>query len=83
MKITAIDVRPGTVLDDEGKLWLVSKIQINQPGKGASVIQVEMKDIKTGTRKTFVTARRKRLKQPRCATTRCSISIRQGTTRTS
>lgn len=53
MKITAIDVRPGNVLDDEGKLWLVSKIQINQPGKGASVIQVEMKDIKSGTKKNI------------------------------
>ena len=51
MKVTAIDVRPGAVLEEEGKLWLVSKIQINQPGKGASVIQVEMKDIRSGTKR--------------------------------
>lgn len=51
MKRTAIDIRPGTVIDEDNKLWLVSKIQINQPGKGASVIQVEMKDVATGTKK--------------------------------
>jgi elongation factor P len=53
MKVTAIDVRPGNVLEDEGKLWLVSKIHINQPGKGAAVIQVEMRDIKGGTKRNI------------------------------
>jgi elongation factor P len=51
MKIAAIDIRPGTVLDEENKLWLVTKIGIMQPGKGAAVNQVEMKEIKTGTKK--------------------------------
>ena len=38
MKISAIDIRPGNVMEYNGKLWAVLKIDIMQPGKGASVI---------------------------------------------
>lgn len=48
MKINAINIRPGNVLDYENKLMVVTKIDIIQPGKGNSVIQVDMKDIRTG-----------------------------------
>ncbi len=48
MKVQAITVRPGQVLDHEGKLWLVAKAEIYQPGKGASVMQVEMRDVRQG-----------------------------------
>ena len=50
MKVTAITIRPGNVLEYEGKLMLVTKIDLIQPGKGNAVIQVEMKDIRTGTK---------------------------------
>ncbi|MBV6632874.1 MAG: elongation factor P [Alphaproteobacteria bacterium] len=50
MKINAIEIRGGNVLDHEGKLWQVLKSQIYQPGKGASVVQVEMRDVRTGTK---------------------------------
>jgi elongation factor P len=50
MKISAIEIRPGNVLDHEGKLWVVLKSQIYQPGKGASVVQVEMRDVRAGTK---------------------------------
>lgn len=50
MKVNAITIRPGNVLDYEGKLMLVTKIDLIQPGKGNAVIQVEMKDIRTGTK---------------------------------
>ena len=50
MKVAAITLRPGNVLDREGKLWLVTGYEIMQPGKGASVIQVEMRDIKFGNK---------------------------------
>src|SRR3546814_18018063 len=49
MKVNAITIRPGNVLDRNGKLMLVTKIDIIQPGKGNAVIQVEMKDVRTGT----------------------------------
>jgi elongation factor P len=48
MKVSAITVRKGNVLDHNGKLWVVLKSEIFQPGKGASVVQVEMRDIRTG-----------------------------------
>lgn len=50
MKINAIDIRGGNVLDHEGKLWVVLKSQIYQPGKGASVVQVEMRDVRAGNK---------------------------------
>lgn len=51
MKVTAITLRPGHVIDrGDGKLWAVTKYEIMQPGKGASVIQVEMRDIRSGNK---------------------------------
>jgi elongation factor P len=50
MKISAIDIRPGMVLDYQNKLWRVSKIQHTQPGKGGAYMQVEMKSILEGTK---------------------------------
>jgi elongation factor P len=50
MKISANQIRPGNVLEHNGKLWGVLKIQIIQPGKGGAFIQVEMRDVFTGTK---------------------------------
>lgn len=50
MKINAIDIKPGYVLESQGKLWLVMKRELVQPGKGGSFAQVEMRDLKTGTK---------------------------------
>jgi len=50
MKVNAITLRKGNVLDYNGKLMVVSDYEIIQPGKGASVIQVEMRDIRTGNK---------------------------------
>jgi elongation factor P len=50
MKMNAINIRPGNVLEYEGKLMLVTNIDLIQPGKGNAVIQVEMKDVRTGTK---------------------------------
>ncbi len=69
MKVTAITLRPGNVLDrGDGKLWVVTKYEIMQPGKGASVIQVEMRDIRGGNKdnvryRTQETVERVRLDQ--------------------
>jgi len=48
MKINAIDIKPGNVLEQNGKLWLVLKRELIQPGKGGAFAQVEMRDMKTG-----------------------------------
>lgn len=50
MKINAIDIKPGYVLEHSGKLWLVLKRELVQPGKGGAFAQVEMRDLRTGTK---------------------------------
>jgi len=50
MKVTAITLRAGNVIDHNNKLWVVTKYEIMQPGKGASVIQVEMRDLRGGSK---------------------------------
>jgi len=51
MKMQANQIRPGHVIEHEGRRWTVLKSTINTPGKGAAVIQVEMRDLKSGTKK--------------------------------
>lgn len=50
MKESAINLRSGNVIDYENKLYVVVKNEINQPGKGASVAQVELRDIRSGSK---------------------------------
>lgn len=50
MKVAAITLRAGHVIDYNGKMMLVTKHEIMQPGKGASVIQLEMRDVRTGNK---------------------------------
>lgn len=50
MKMNAIDLRPGNVLDHDGKLYVVIGTQASQPGKGGSVIQVEMRNVHNGNK---------------------------------
>lgn len=51
MKIDGVSIRVGNVLEYEGRLWSVLKTMHTQPGKGGAYMQVEMKDIRTGTKK--------------------------------
>lgn len=51
MKITATTIRSGNILLYEGELWVVSKQpEHTKPGKGPAYMQVEMKNIRTGTK---------------------------------
>lgn len=50
MKINANLMRPGNIIEHNGRQWAVLKIQIVQPGKGGAFITVEMRDIRTGTK---------------------------------
>ena len=68
MKVNANQMRAGHVLELNGKLYVVQKTQIVQPGKGGSFIQIEGKDIRSGTRiserfRTQETVERARLDQ--------------------
>ncbi len=53
MKINAVEIRPGNILEYEGGIWKTVKIQHTQPGKGGAYMQVEMKNLIDG-RKTNV-----------------------------
>ena len=71
MKVNANTLRAGNVLDYNGKLMVVTKSEILTPGKGAAVIKIEMKDIKTGNKdnvtfRTQETVERIRLEQNDC-----------------
>jgi elongation factor P len=48
MQVDANTLRKGHVVDYNGKLWAVIKSEIMIPGKGAAVIQVEMRDVRAG-----------------------------------
>lgn len=50
MKIHGNAIRPGMVIEHEGRLWRAVKIQHTQPGKGGAYLQVELKDIRSGTK---------------------------------
>ncbi len=50
MKIKGNAVRPGNVIEHKGRLWRAAKIQHTQPGKGGAYLQVELKDIRDGTK---------------------------------
>ncbi len=50
MKQQANLIRAGQVIEHGGRRWTVVKQNIVIPGKGNAIIQVEMRDLKTGTK---------------------------------
>lgn len=39
MKISGSDIKPGTVIEHEGSLWLAVKSQAVKPGKGGAYVR--------------------------------------------
>ncbi len=50
MRINGNAIRPGMVIEHQNRLWIATKIQHTQPGKGGAYLQVELKDIQSGTK---------------------------------
>lgn len=50
MKINGNEVRPGNVINHKNALWRAVKCQAVKPGKGGAFNQVELKDIRIGTK---------------------------------
>ncbi len=50
MKIDGNNIRPGMVIEHQGRLWRAIKTQHTQPGKGGAYLQVELKDVRGGTK---------------------------------
>ncbi len=70
MKINGNAIRPGMVIERQGRLWRAVRIQHTQPGKGGAYLQVELKDIRDGTKlnerfRSSETVERVRLDQKR------------------
>ena len=50
MKVDGSAIRPGMVIENKGKLWLVVRIEIKTPGNLRGFNQVELKDIRSGNK---------------------------------
>ncbi len=50
MKINGNAIRPGNVIEHNGRLWVAAKTQHVKPGKGGAFAQVELRDIRDGTK---------------------------------
>lgn len=50
MKISAIEIKPGNIIEYKNDLWLCLKAQHVKPGKGGAFNQVELKSITKGTK---------------------------------
>ena len=49
-KISGNEIRPGTLIEHQGGLWIAVKTQAVKPGKGGAYNQVELKNVITGTK---------------------------------
>ncbi len=50
MKIDGNEIRPGNVIEHQNRLWRAVKTQHVKPGKGGAFLQVELKEIRDGTK---------------------------------
>ena len=50
MKINGNSIKVGNIVEHQGRLWRAVKTQHTQPGKGGAYLQVELKDIRDGTK---------------------------------
>ncbi len=50
MKINGNEIRPGNIIEHNGSLWRAVKCNAVKPGKGGAFNQVELKDIRNGTK---------------------------------
>jgi len=49
-KINGNEIRPGNVLEHDGHLWVAVKVDHVKPGKGGAFAQVEMKNLRNGSK---------------------------------
>jgi elongation factor P len=49
-KIAGNEIRPGTLIEHNGGLWIAVKTQAVKPGKGGAYAQVELKNVITGSK---------------------------------
>ena len=49
-KINGNEIRPGNVLEHDGHLWTAVKVDHVKPGKGGAFAQVEMRNLRNGSK---------------------------------
>ncbi|MFY0679329.1 MAG: elongation factor P [Thalassovita sp.] len=49
-KINGNEIRPGYILEHEGGLWIAVKLDFVKPGKGGAFAQVELKNLRNGSK---------------------------------
>ncbi len=49
-KINGNEIRPGNILEHDGGLWIAVKVDHVKPGKGGAFAQVEMKNLRNGSK---------------------------------
>ena len=50
MKLNGNAVKPGNVIEHNGRLWTAVKVEHVKPGKGGAFAQIELRDIRDGTK---------------------------------
>lgn len=50
MRVDANTLRAGHVIDHDGKLWVIIRSEITIPGKGNAIVQIDMRDARTGVK---------------------------------
>ena len=50
MKINGNDIRPGNIIEHNKRLWVATKTQAVKPGKGGAFLQVELFDLRNGSK---------------------------------
>jgi elongation factor P len=82
MKINAVEIRPGNILEYEGGIWRAVKIQHTQPGKGGAYMQVEMKNLIDGRKNNVRFRSAETLEKVRLETTDFQFLFADGDTLT-
>ena len=82
MKINAVEIRPGNILEYEGGIWRAVKIQHTQPGKGGAYMQVEMKNLIDGRKNNVRFRSAETLEKVRLDTTDFQFLFAEGETLT-
>ncbi|MHA6263746.1 elongation factor P [Arenibacterium sp. CAU 1754] len=49
-KINGNEIRPGNILEHNGGLWVAVKVEHVKPGKGGAFAQVEMRNLRNGSK---------------------------------
>jgi elongation factor P len=53
MRINGSAIRAGNIVEIDGRIWRVLKHNIVSPGKGGAFNQIEVRDVKTGTKSNY------------------------------